>query len=365
MIRTVSTYLNQRIGAASTDALCINHLQPGDQVDVAEVVAGTSIEGNAIWFRGTDGNFYWSGGFEPPVASFASIAALDIVFPPALVNYRKSLAPELAALTGNGIRVAVIDDGIEPQHPDLQNAFTDVIDVIGSGVAGKTHGTGIAGIIGARSSGTNGVIGVAPACTIIPIRAFEFGIDNSANVVKGISEAIRLNADVINISLSLTPTTDLTQKINEAAAKGIKIIASSGDQRELIPTPTNPGVSFPGRHPQCISVASCRANILDMIKNQIPKTAPLHFIGAHVPRWQPSDSNTHFYMKNIGSSFIAAFISGMTALILSKFKAQGTDIKTISNEALLTELRKFQISHSSPDFMKDDRFAFEDFKQLK
>lgn len=62
---TVSKYLNARIGEASTNAECQFYRNPGDILDMDNVVAGTEIDGNAVWYHCTDdGCFYWSGGTE-------------------------------------------------------------------------------------------------------------------------------------------------------------------------------------------------------------------------------------------------------------------------------------------------------------
>src|SRR5258707_73651 len=64
MQKMTNTYLNVRIGAASTSAPCLEYLAPATAVEVTEAVTGTMIDGNNIWFRDLRNNYYWSGGFE-------------------------------------------------------------------------------------------------------------------------------------------------------------------------------------------------------------------------------------------------------------------------------------------------------------
>lgn len=64
MHKMTNTYLNVRIGAASTSAPCREYLAPSMAVEVTAAVTGTMIDGNNIWFRDDRNNYYWSGGFE-------------------------------------------------------------------------------------------------------------------------------------------------------------------------------------------------------------------------------------------------------------------------------------------------------------
>jgi len=64
MHKITNTYLNVRIGEASTSAPCREYLAPSTTVEVVAAVTGTMIDGNNIWFRDARDNYYWSGGFE-------------------------------------------------------------------------------------------------------------------------------------------------------------------------------------------------------------------------------------------------------------------------------------------------------------
>ncbi len=62
---TVNKNLNARIGAASTFAACESYKTPSSIIEIDDVVVGTEIDGNAIWYKNKeDGNYYWSGGVE-------------------------------------------------------------------------------------------------------------------------------------------------------------------------------------------------------------------------------------------------------------------------------------------------------------
>ncbi|MGG9962061.1 hypothetical protein [Ferruginibacter sp. SUN106] len=62
---TVNKYLNARAEQASTNAACFFYKSPGDTIEIDDVLIGTEIDGNSIWYHcKDDGCFYWSGGIE-------------------------------------------------------------------------------------------------------------------------------------------------------------------------------------------------------------------------------------------------------------------------------------------------------------
>jgi subtilisin family serine protease len=104
--------------------------------------------------------------------------------------------------TGLNVKVAVIDTGIDPCHPDLNvedgvsfvETETDYKDYHG-------HGTHVAGIIGAKDNGF-GVVGVAPAVTLYAVKVLDkTGSGSFANVIAGIDWAAANNMHVANLSL--------------------------------------------------------------------------------------------------------------------------------------------------------------------
>ena len=126
-------------------------------------------------------------------------------------------APEAwaAGHRGRGVRVAVLDTGIDPTHPDL--AANVNVALARSFVAGQTwnvstdpaitvdHGTHIAGIIAAADNAF-GIIGVAPQAEIVPVQVLRrpTGRGDLAAVIEGIVYAADIDADVINLSLAFS-----------------------------------------------------------------------------------------------------------------------------------------------------------------
>ena len=115
--------------------------------------------------------------------------------------------------TGVGAVVAVIDTGVQPDHPDLGGRLTGGYDFVGNDPIeggdedtspndGDGHGTHVTGIIAANRDNNVGVTGVAPGAQVLPIRVLDDNGEGYADdVVKGIDYALEHGAHVINLSL--------------------------------------------------------------------------------------------------------------------------------------------------------------------
>lgn len=138
---------------------------------------------------------------------------------------------------GKGVKVAVIDTGVDKTNDQLRTALTGGLDLIDKGdgtVDTAGHGTKVAGIIAARPAEKIGFVGIAPEATIIPIRQNDNERKgNVGTMVQAIDFAISRGADVINISqgttASLPPNSTLERAVNRALAKDILVVASAGN----------------------------------------------------------------------------------------------------------------------------------------
>jgi len=175
-------------------------------------------EGARWW---SDGARWWSDGVFAPVPG--NSAAFRLI--------RLDAVRDLSPRMGTGTVVAVIDTGVDPGHPMLRGSLRVGYDYI-AGRAGATeagtdadaaygHGTAVAGLI--RQ--------VAPGATILPMRVI--GPDGSGNdtaVVQAIKDAVSQGAHVINLSISVSaPTSGVRAALVDAAARGVLVVASSGN----------------------------------------------------------------------------------------------------------------------------------------
>jgi subtilisin family serine protease len=137
-----------------------------------------------------------------------------------------------ARTSGAGAVVAVIDSGVQADHPDLAGRLLpgrDFVDDDATPQDGDGHGTHVAGIVAATTGNGVGVASVAPAAKILPVRVLDdTGAGSSEDVKDGIDWAVAQGAHVINLSLgedvpirSLLGVPDqVDESIEAALAKG-------------------------------------------------------------------------------------------------------------------------------------------------
>lgn len=145
------------------------------------------------------------------------------------------------------VRVAVLDDGIDVNQPDLKDQIATengqplIWDVIAdspvqSRSAGDTHGTHVAGVIAARTNNVIGIAGVAPGVRLIPIRMGSNTVKNWTNAglfFKAIYKAVEFHADVINGSFFFAPSAISDSAIDYAlktgrGGKGVIMVFADG-----------------------------------------------------------------------------------------------------------------------------------------
>lgn len=241
-----------------------------------------------------------------PMRIFHALGHADPLYPlqPGAQLWHLSDIHKMA--TGRNVHVAVVDSGIETEHPDLagQVEFKENF-VDGNPYLSETHGTAVAGIIAARAGNGIGIAGVAPDSRLLALRAcWEETADvtecNSFTLAKALHSAIMHGAQVINLSLS-GPSDRLLQRLLDAAlARSIKIIGAADPQSENGGFPASyPGVFAVADQPLKKAVSGgTGAQVLMAPGRDIPTTVP----GV---RWR--------FVS--GPSFAAAHVSGMVALI--------------------------------------------------
>ena len=209
---------------------------------------------------------------------------------------------------GSNVLVAVIDSGIDAGHPELQGTVVGSFDALDAAEKPHSHGTAIAGAIASRSR----LMGVAPAARILAIRAFGVaGTSAEATtfaILKSVEYATKSGARVINMSFAGPADPALSRHLTAARGKGIVLIAASGNFGPKSPP------QYPAADPNVIAVSATDAE--DKLfsasnrGNHIAVSAP----GVDILLPAP-DSN---YQMISGTSFAAAHVSGIAALILER-----------------------------------------------
>ncbi|MFA7240808.1 MAG: S8 family serine peptidase [Sulfuricellaceae bacterium] len=159
-----------------------------------------------------------------------------------------------AIASGKGLTIAVIDSGVDMNHPDLKpNLRSDGYN-FGDGNAlpqdSLGHGTFVAGITAAQCGNARAGCGLAPDVRLLPIKinASASSTFDSATLAQGIDYAVTHGAKIINLSISVDNATQTVGKaIQRALDAGIVVVAAAGNEGGI--------VSFPGTYPGVITVA--------------------------------------------------------------------------------------------------------------
>jgi subtilisin family serine protease len=215
--------------------------------------------------------------------------------------------PEAHAITtGGSVLVAVVDSMIDAGHPDLQGVVVSAFDATGTADKPHSHGTGIAGVIAAHGKLTC----AAPAVKILAAHAFPAtGADgNSMNILKGLDWSGKQNANIINMSFTGAPDEEVHIMLKELRARGAVLIAAAGNAG-----PQSKPL-YPGAFPEVIAVTATD------IDDKLFKMANR---GTHIAVAAPgvdvlSAAPNGGYQMTTGTSFAAAEVSGVAALILDR-----------------------------------------------
>jgi subtilisin family serine protease len=232
----------------------------------------------------------------------------DPLYPAQPAAHAWDLADLHRVATGRGVKVAVIDSGIQANHPDLAGQL--IVNrnfVAGQAERPEDHGTGVAGIIAAKSDNRIGIAGVAPGARLLGLRAcWQRGattLCDGLSLAKAFYFAMQQGADVINLSLS-GPDSRLLRVLVQAAIDRGSVVVTAFDAAK-------PRGGFPASVPGVIAVAdrSFAASSGEVY------TAP----GRDVPTTQPGG---RWFLVN-GSSFSAAHVSGLAALVRQRRHSDG------------------------------------------
>jgi hypothetical protein len=215
---------------------------------------------------------------------------------------------------GAGIRVAIIDTGVDTEHPDLAGRTQLTRNYIDDDVVefrNDRHGTQVAGLIAAAANNGIGIVGVAPDVRLLAYKACwqptpaSAGRCNSFTLAQALADALAARAQVINLSLVGPSDPLLEALVEKAIAAGVIVVGAVSE---------DPRYRFPAKLPRVLPVAEAETSSAD--GDEVLR-APARDIVTLVP-------NGHYDFAS-GSSLATAQITGVVALLLARNQKLGVD----------------------------------------
>ena len=242
---------------------------------------------------------------------------------------------------GDGVVIAIIDSGVDLDHPDLVDRLVpgrDFVDGDDEPDDPNGHGTHVAGIA-AASSNDIGIAGVAPHASIMPVRVLDAAGGGSDEII---AEAIRWaaanGADVINLSLGeagfisrFTKGSALNAAIRKVSAEGVIVVAASGNEGSA-------GQQYRLGVDLLVVNATGRSGDLTSFSN-VGDVRSISAPGADILSTAPSEPTTIWpdgtdgYAPLDGTSMAAPLVSGVAALALAAGVPAGEVIDLLTDTA--------------------------------
>ncbi len=251
-------------------------------------------------------------------------------------------------ITGKGVRIAVLDTGIDYAHPELSMNFQGGWDFVFNDAdpyddSWNSHGTHVAGIIAAAANGS-GVVGVAPRAELFAIKVLSGGGFGLLSwIIEGIEWAVDNNIDIVNISIAGPHTEALQDACDAAYEAGVLIVAAAGYRTD---------VAYPAAYDSVIAVTG--TDMADQrgwfapSGSQIELAAP----GTSIQSTIVDDG----YAELDGTSQAAPHVAGVAALILSAIAIDLNGDGFVDNQDVRLQLQMSALDLGDPG--KDDVFGF-------
>jgi hypothetical protein len=209
---------------------------------------------------------------------------------------------------GANVTIAVIDSGIDTKHPELADSIADSFDALGSKEGPHVHGTGVAGAIVAHARLT----GSAPAARILAIRAFgkaSSGAESTSFVIlKGLDYAAAHGAQIVNMSFAGPKDALVERGIAALAGKGIVMVAAAGNAGAKSPP------LYPAANANVIAISATDAQ--DRLFTASNRGGYIAVAAPGVDLFLPAPDEK--YQITSGTSFSAAYVSGLAGLMLER-----------------------------------------------
>jgi subtilisin family serine protease len=227
------------------------------------------------------------------------------------------------------VKIAIIDSGIDLNHPDLKARLITGRNIIRPSqkpMDDNGHGTHVAGIAAATAGNGIGVVGIAPNCSLMPIKALENGRGTDIDIAEAIVWAADNDADVINISIGLyTKSKALERAVKYAIGKNVVVVSSSGNDSK------NSKIHLPSMIKGVIEVSATRVYLTSSkvyekfadfsnYGQQVSVAAPGDEILSTMPTYKVELTKEAGLKYGImsGTSMASPMVAGLAALLKSQ-----------------------------------------------
>jgi len=227
--------------------------------------------------------------------------------------------------TGTGVKIAIIDTGIDYTHPDLNDNYKGGYDFVNNDADPKDdngHGTHCAGIAAAESNGV-GVIGVAPQAYLYAVKVLNSrGSGTLSGIILGIEWSVNNNMQVASMSLGTsTYTQSLKDACDNAYVAGLILVAAAGNEGDGNPDTIE--YSYPAAYESVIAVGA--TDIYDVAPYwsntgpYVELAAPGVSIYSTLPTYRVTLSRSYGYNYGTlsGTSMACPHVTGTVALVIS------------------------------------------------
>jgi len=245
---------------------------------------------------------------------------------------------------GDGVKVAVLDTGVDLDHEDLLPNLLPGKNFVSPGSEPDddgSHGSHCTGIICACHN-NRGMVGVAPMAKVIPVKVLDSkGSGNLDNVSKGIRWAADQGVDFIAMSLGCpTPIPVVHNAILYAASKGCVTFCAAGNAGNTRQ------IFYPAAYPEVIGIGAIDENF---DRASFSCTGPdLDFVAPGVKILSTVPENWYAILS--GTSMATPFAVGVACLLLSFKRSKNLDIKLENSKDYIEQLKKYTIPINNPKF---------------
>ncbi|MFC7441073.1 S8 family peptidase [Laceyella putida] len=272
---------------------------------------------------------------DPQVEYVEPNGEIHAAFTPNDPKYSEQYAPQKVGAEAawdvtkgsSEVKVAIVDTGVDYNHPDLAGKVEkgkDFIDNDNDPMDENSHGTHCAGITAAKTDNNEGIVGMAPEVTILAERVLdENGSGTWDSVASGITHAADAGAKVISLSLGGSENSKaLEDAVKYAAGKGAVIVAAAGNESTNAP-------SYPAYYDDAIAVAATDQNDLKAYFSNFGDWVDVAAPGVDILSTVPGGG----YETMSGTSMATPLVAGEAALLASQGKSASDIRKAIEGTA--------------------------------